>query len=297
MFNKFLFLTCVSLLIYPQFLLNKFTTIEKYKTNREKAITEYKTSYLLPLAVAENINSADKSNSLDVITVPSYDTVVIEISYNSEKSDFISKDILNNSLREITTSFIGSGYKYTKNSEADLVIKAYLDAEVSAYEHQGSTIYDFLSKITLRAFDKNNKLLKESNKNIFLSGNKLEDISLDSARKASSLAAQDIIIQLGSYKKKKAINTSLSKKIEVTFLGNNNYKSFNTINKILENSPFEIKLLKRSFEINNSFSIIILSRVESKELAEYIQTKLPENILVESIEFTENKIMFELDAN
>jgi hypothetical protein len=297
MFNKFLFLTCVSLLIYPQFLLNKFTTIEKYKTNREKTITEYKTSYLLPLAVAENINSADKSNSLDVITVPSYDTVVIEISYNSGKSDFISKDILNNSLREITTSFIGSGYKYTKNSEADLVIKAYLDAEVSAYEHQGSTIYDFLSKITLRAFDKNNKLLKESNKNIFLSGNKLEDISLDSARKASSLAAQDIIIQLGSYKKKKAINTSLSKKIEVTFLGNNNYKSFNTINKILENSPFEIKLLKRSFEINNSFSIIILSRVESKELAEYIQTKLPENILVESIEFTENKIMFELDAN
>ena len=111
------------------------------------------------------------------------------------------------------------------------------------------------------------------------------------------MAAQDIIIQLGSYKKKKAINTSLSKKIEVTFLGNNNYKSFNTINKILENSPFEIKLLKRSFEINNSFSIIILSRVESKELAEYIQTKLPENILVESIEFTENKIMFELDAN
>jgi len=221
----------------------------------------------------------------------------VKLSYNPDKSDMITKELLDNVQREITTTFIGSGYRYSTENNSDMTISAFLDLDISTYEQHSTVIYDIVSKITLKAFDnKNNNLLQELTKNIFLSGNHLDEIILNSSRKSSSIAAKELIDKLEPLIKnnKSLEGTALSLKIEIIFQGDSNYKYFNHINSLLLKSPYNLKLIKRTFDPGKLFSLIVLSRVESDILANYIQENSPSFTNLELETSQRNKLVFNI---
>ena len=50
----------------------------------------------------------------------------------------------------MNTIIIGSGFTYVSKEQADLIVKVYIDAEISDYKKGGAKIYDFLCKVTIK---------------------------------------------------------------------------------------------------------------------------------------------------
>lgn len=242
------------------------------------------------------LQSSGSKSAYHISQLSEENSFFIELSYNSDKSEVLNKDILSKALREMTTTFIGSGFTYVSKQEADLIAKVYIDAEISDYKQGESKIYDFLSKVTIKVYDKKNKLIEESNKNIFLSGSNLEQLAISSISKSSSLAAKDIIGNLGKITKRyEGTKDVISKlKIELLFEGSSNYKFFEIVNSLIKDSSSNLKVLKRTFKYGESFNLLVLSKLDSQELAEYIIDNISNKDSFEVINVTDNRIVFRI---
>lgn len=221
-------------------------------------------------------------------------SVSVSISYNPDKSDIVTSDLLDNIRREISTTFIGSGYRYSTEDSADISVKAFLELEVSSYEQQNKKIYDIVSKIDLQSYDQQNKLLKETSKSIFLSGDQLNDVILDASRRSSNMATRDLVDELDTLydnNNPKEV-TTISLKIEIIFRGSNNYRYFNDLNKLLMESPYNLQLIKRTFDPGNFFSVIVASHVESNILSNYIRQNLKGSDSLQLSDIQQNRIVF-----
>jgi hypothetical protein len=248
-----------------------------------------------------DINAAKLTNSVSdtknhISQLSEDSSFYIELSYNSDKSEVLNKDILSKALREMTTIFIGSGFTYVGKEQAELIAKVYIDAEISDYKKGGAKIYDFLSKVTIKVYEKNDKLIEQSNKNIFLSGENLEQLAVSSISKSSSLAAKDIVANLGKVKdtEQQAPEIISKLKIELLFEGTANYKFFEIINNIISNASSSLKVLKRTIKYGDSLNLLVLSKLESQKLAEYIIDNIPDKDSLEVTNVTDNRVVFRI---
>lgn len=243
------------------------------------------------------INSASKPE-LHISQLSEETSFYIELSYNSDKSEILNKDILSKALREMTTIFIGSGFTYVDKEQADMIAKVYIDAEISDYKKGVSKKYDFLSKVTIKVYEKNNELIEQSNQNEFLSGENLTKLAVDSISKSSSRAAKDIVASLSKVTKNHQEKTPevISKlKIDVQFEGEVNYKFFELINNVIKDSSSRFKVLKRTIKYGESFNLLVLSKLESQRLAEYIIDNVPIKDSFEVINITDNSVVFRIN--
>ncbi|NIP38323.1 MAG: hypothetical protein GWO07_05440 [Candidatus Dadabacteria bacterium] len=224
----------------------------------------------------------------------------IELSYNSDVSNVLTKDILSRALREMTTIFIGSGFTYVAKEKADFIAKVYIDAEISDYERADAKKYDFLSKVTIKLYEKDDNLNRQTNKNVFLSGENLEQLAVDSISKSSTLAAKDIVLSLDKETAQENQNqvaaVAPTLKIELLFEGGANYKFFETVNNIvIRESLSEIKVLKRTIKYGQSFSLLVLSKLGSQKLAELIIDRVPDKDSLEVINVSDNRVVFKMN--
>ena len=238
--------------------------------------------------IAQAVNTEDRDSGIKSVSV--------SISYNARESDLITSETLDNIEREIYTTFIGSGYRYSSESNSDISIKATLDVEIKSYELENKNVNDIVSKIDLKSYNRNNELLKEASKSIFLSGNDIKTVVLNASRKSASVAAKDLVDQLESvYGTNPTDNTTqASIKIEIIFNGSNNFKLFNDLNKILLDSPYQLQLLKRTFEPGSFFSVVALSHVESDILASYIKQHIESAGNLQLSDVQRNRIVFDI---
>ena len=219
----------------------------------------------------------------------------IELSYNSDKSEVLNKDLLSKALREMTTIFIGSGLTYVGKEQADFIVKVYIDAEISDYKKDGAKTYDFLSKVTIKVYEKNDKLIEQANKNIFLSGQNLEELAVSSISKSSSIAAKQIVASLGKKEdnaQQQTPDIAPKLKIELLFEGAANYKFFEIINDLLKDSSTKLKVLKRTIKYGDSLNLLVLSNLESQKLAEHIIDNIPNKDSLEVTNVSENRVVF-----
>ena len=221
----------------------------------------------------------------------------IELSYNSDHSDVLSRDVLSKALREMTTIFIGSGFTYVEKEQADLIAKVFIDAEISDYKRGDADKYDFLSKVTIKLYEKGDRLLEQANKNVFLSGDNLNELAVDSISKSSTLAAKEIVGNLReedeSLDDPVAVVPAL--KVELLFEGSANYKFYESINKIMKESVTEIKVLKRTIRYGDSISMLVLSKLGSQQLAELVIDGVSNKDSVDVINVTDNRVVFRIN--
>jgi len=287
-------LTLFTLIVIPS-LLNANVLVDNESFPEGKAANQ-------TLLIAKvGINTANLKNSVGkleyhISQLSEDSSFYIVLSYNSSKSEVLNKDILSKALREMTTIFIGSGFVYVSKEQADFIVKVYIDAEISDYKQGGAKIYDFLCKVTIKVYDKNNKLIKESNKNLFLSGENLEQLAVSSISKNASLAAKDIISSLGKVKNAdQQVPEMTSKlKIELLFEGAANYKFFEIINNLIKDSSTKLKVLKRTINYGDSLNLLVLSKMESQKLAEHIIDNIPNKDSLEVTSVSDNRVVFRI---
>ena len=150
--------------------------------------------------------------------------------------------------------------------------------------------------MTIKVYGKNNKLIKESNKNLFLSGENLEQLAVSSISKNSSLAAKDIIANLGKVKSadQQAPEITSKLKIELLFEGTANYKFYEIINNLIKDSSTKLKVLKRTINYGDSLNILVLSKMESQKLAEHIIDNIPNKDSLEVTSVSDNRVVFRI---
>ncbi|HSG30699.1 MAG TPA: hypothetical protein VLB82_04045 [Thermodesulfobacteriota bacterium] len=224
----------------------------------------------------------------------------IELSYNSDHADVLTKDILSRALREMTTIFIGSGYTYVKKENADYLAKVYIDAEISDYKRGDSNKYDFLSKVTIKVSDKDEQVLEQTNKNVFLSGGDLHKIAVDSISKSATRAAKEIVGNLSAKKienEDEPVVVITTSKVELVFEGSVNYKLYNAIDNLIKESLSEIKVLKRTIKYGNSLNMLVLSNLRSQQLAQLVIDRIPDKDSMEVINVSDNRVVFKLNQN
>jgi hypothetical protein len=287
-------LTLFTLIIIPS-LLNANVLVDN------ESFPEGKAPNQTLLITKVGINTANLKNSVGkpeyhISQLSEDSSFYIVLSYNSSKSEVLNKDILSKALREMTTIFIGSGFTYVSKEQADFIVKVYIDAEISDYKQGESKIYDFLCKVTIKVYGKNNKLIKESNKNLFLSGENLEQLAVSSISKNSSLAAKDIIANLGKVKSadQQAPEIASKLKIELLFEGAANYKFFEIINNLIKDSSTKLKVLKRTINYGDSLNLLVLSKMESQKLAEHIIDNIPNKDSLEVTSVSDNRVVFRI---
>ncbi len=198
----------------------------------------------------------------------------------------------------MTTTFIGSGLTYVEKNRADIIAKVYIDAEVSDYKKGQSKLYDILSKVTIKVYDKNNTLIEQANSNEFSTGSNLKELAIDSIRISCAKAARDIVAGLDSMASssedsKTQVITKL--KIELLFEGEVNYKFFETVNKLIKDSSSKFKVLKRTIKFGESFNLLVLSSIDSQKLAEYLIENMSIKDSFEVINVSENRLVFRLN--
>ncbi len=287
-------LTLFTLIIIPS-LLNANVLVDN------ESFPEGKAPNQTLLITKVGINTANLKNSVGkpeyhISQLSEDSSFYIVLSYNSSKSEVLNKDILSKALREMTTIFIGSGFTYVSKEQADFIVKVYIDAEISDYKQGGAKIYDFLCKVTIKVYDKNNKLIKESNKNLFLSGQNLDQLAVSSISKTSSLAARDIVASLGKVKNadQQTPETTSKLKIELLFEGAANYKFFEIINNLIKDSSTKLKVLKRTINYGDSLNLLVLSKMESQKLAEHIIDNIPNKDSLEVTSVSDNRVVFRI---
>ncbi len=222
----------------------------------------------------------------------------IELSYNSDHADVLTKDILSRALREMTTIFIGSGFTYVKKENADFLAKVYIDAEISKYKRGDSNKYDFLSKVTIKVSDKDEQVLEQTNNNVFLSGADLHKIAVDSISKSAKRAAKEIVENLSAKNveiEDEPVVVVTTSKVELVFEGSVNYRLYNEIDNIIKESLSEIKVLKRTIKYGNSLNMLVLSDLQSQQLAQLVIDRIPDKDSMEVINVSDNRVVFKLN--
>lgn len=253
------------------------------------------------------INSQSKYNNHNTITsqygefylaqLTEYKSFYIELSYNQDKAEMLNEDVLSKALRQMTTIFIGSGFTYVEREAADLIARVYLDIDVSDYKRGSETAYDLLSKVTIKLYDKDEKLLDEVNKNSFVKGHELRTIMVDSISKSSSEAARQIVsgLEKDTPPDDVPIEVPVNVKIEIVFEGAVTYKLFENVDSVIKNASTKVKVLKRTINYGSSINMLVLSGIQSQRLAELIIDRVSNKSSLDVINVTDNRVVFRVN--
>lgn len=266
-------------------------------TNAGAVLPDYNRN-IISQSKYNNHNTVDSQYSeVYLAQLAEYKSFYIELSYNQDKAEMLNEDVLSKALRQMTTIFIGSGFTYVEREAADLLAKVYLDIDVSDYKRGSETAYDFLSKVTIKLYDKDDKLLDEVNKNSFVKGQELETIMVDSISKSSTEAARQIVAGLEEDTKSDHVLTEVpaNVKIEIVFQGAVTYKLFENIDSVIKNASTKVKVLKRTINYGSSVNMLVLSGIRSQRLAELIIDRVSNKSSLDVINVTDNKVVFRVN--